>query len=278
MKARGIGHYFHSLGELRKTNYDAVLDFQGRIKSAFILLNLNAKEKMGFNKLNVQEGFVTRLYSRSAEPMPYRLHVIRQNLKLLELVGLDHRLIHFPEIRFDPAAVAAVNSWLRENSLKDFIIVNPFTSWLTKNWPPKHVAEFCSRVEKVTGLQPVLLWGPGESEKAKEMQSKTSAKCLLAPQTTQAELTFFLSRASAYVGGDTGPSHLSAALGVKTVYLFGPTDPLRNGPFDKRDRYLHAQINCSKCTRKKCQGHDHHSLCMEALTPTLVLETLAEML
>jgi heptosyltransferase-1 len=38
-------------------------------------------------------------------------------------------------------------------------------------------------------------------------------------------------RASLFVAGDTGPLHLADALGVATLALFGPTDPVRNGPY-----------------------------------------------
>jgi heptosyltransferase-1 len=272
--------YFRTLGRLRQTRFDAVLDFQGRLKSAFILMNLRSEETIGFNKINVREGLVTRFYSRYADPMPYRLHIIRQNLKLLEMIGIEQRAIQFPAISFQSDAAETVESWLDEKELYRFAIINPFTSWETKNWPRKHVIAFCRRCREETGLRPVLLWGPPELDRARQIITEVGKEsgCILAPPTNLQELSCFLDKARLYVGGDTGPSHLSAALGVKTLYLFGPTDPLRNGPFHKRDSFLHAGLNCSKCSRDTCQGHDHHSLCMEALTPDMVFEKLSEML
>lgn len=273
-KNGGISSYFKTLRHLRKTSFDAVFDFQGRIKSAFILMNLNAREKIGFNKMNVQEGIVTHFYTRQAEPMPYRLHVIKQNLKLLEEAGITEREILFPPTALSSSDLDYVDCWLNENRISDFVAVNPFTSWLTKNWPAEHAAEFCRKCSADLGLKPVLLWGPGEKDEAREIADLAADACTLAPATSLTQLTCLLAKASAYVGGDTGPSHLAASLGVRTLFLFGPTDPLRNGPFGPAQDFLHFGLNCSKCGRGKCQGAEGYSLCMRQITPEAAFNKL----
>jgi heptosyltransferase-1 len=56
-------------------------------------------------------------------------------------------------------------------------------------------------------------------------------------------LIALLRRASLFVGGDTGPMHLAALLGVPTVALFGPTDPARNGPYYRRTRVVRSPLS-----------------------------------
>jgi ADP-heptose:LPS heptosyltransferase len=57
---------------------------------------------------------------------------------------------------------------------------------------------------------------------------------VIPPPTSIPEMVAFLRRASLVVGGDTGPIHIAAALGVPTVGLYGPTSARRNGPYGPR--------------------------------------------
>ena len=79
-----------------------------------------------------------------------------------------------------------------------------------------------------------------------------------------------------YVGGDTGPTHIAAAVGVPTVALFGAADPLRNRPLGPRAEALSAELDCSPCwLRSGCpRGHE----CMSRIAPGRVLEACQRIL
>jgi heptosyltransferase-1 len=81
------------------------------------------------------------------------------------------------------------------------------------------------------GVQGIINYGPGEETLAREAEaaSEGTAKAVAC---SVSELIALTRRARLFVGGDTGPMHLAAALQVPVVAIFGPTDPGRNGPYE----------------------------------------------
>jgi heptosyltransferase-1 len=87
------------------------------------------------------------------------------------------------------------------------------------------------------GLIPVINYGPGEDEVAGAAEAASDGTAV-AMSCSVSELVALTRRARLFVGGDTGPLHLAAALKVPVVALFGPTDPARNGPYGTRSIVL----------------------------------------
>ena len=80
------------------------------------------------------------------------------------------------------------------------------------------------------GTETVVAWGPSEVQRAQQIVDEGGPGVHLAPPTDLLELTQLLGNAAVVIGGDTGPVHLAASLGVPTLGVFLTTDPLRNGP------------------------------------------------
>jgi heptosyltransferase-1 len=74
--------------------------------------------------------------------------------------------------------------------------------------------------------------GPGEEELGRQVAELSRSAQIISPSIR--ELIESLRGTALFVGGDTGPMHLAAMLGVPTVAIFGPTDPARNGPYYER--------------------------------------------
>ena len=81
----------------------------------------------------------------------------------------------------------------------------------------------------------VVLWGPGERELAEEVVAAAGGAALLSPQTSIADLVALARGAAVMVSGDTGPTHIAAAVGTPIVGIYGPTRPERNGPWRPED-------------------------------------------
>ena len=87
------------------------------------------------------------------------------------------------------------------------------------------------------GLRCLVNYGPGEEDLFQEVNAASEGaarpmKCSIS------ELIALTRRARLFIGGDTGPMHLAAALQVPVVAIFGPTDPARNGPYGTRSIVL----------------------------------------
>jgi heptosyltransferase-1 len=91
-------------------------------------------------------------------------------------------------------------------------------------------------------------FGPGEEDLAHAVEVSSAGTATAVPATLT-ELIAITQRARLFVGGDTGPLHLAAALRVPVVGIFGPTNPARNGPYGTRSRVLRSAISQTNHSR-----------------------------
>ena len=121
------------------------------------------------------------------------------------------------------------------------------------------------------GLSVCLTGGPDDraaAERARAAAGNAAVRDLVG-QTSLRELVALSARARLFVGCDTGPMHLAAALGVPVVALFGPADPARTGPFGAGHVLVRVPPPCAPCGRKTCNQPRH--ACMEDLDVERVL-------
>ena len=97
---------------------------------------------------------------------------------------------------------------------------------------------------------PLVNFGPGEGILARAVEA-TSDGAAESISCSLAQLIALVRRATLFIGGDTGPMHLAAALGVPVVALFGPTNPARNGPFGTRSIVLRSPSSITSHARVK---------------------------
>jgi heptosyltransferase-1 len=162
--------------------------------------------------------------------------VIEQGLSVVEsLVG---KKLPVPAARFprDVEAEERIEEKLREFGIEKFAILNPGAGWGAKRWPAERYGQVARAMAKC-GVQSVVNYGPGEEDLARSAET-ASEGAARAFQGSISELIALTRRAKLFIGGDTGPLHLAAALRVPVVAIFGPTDPARNGPYGTRSIVL----------------------------------------
>jgi ADP-heptose:LPS heptosyltransferase len=120
-----------------------------------------------------------------------------------------------------------------------------------KRWPPHNYAQLIDALSREFHLPVVLLEGPDEAGVAHEIQlhlPKDAAPVTVIPlRGPLGDAAAVLERATLYVGSDSGLAHLAAAVGTRTVTLFGPADPDRVSPFGQRDLVVQSPKNCGPC-------------------------------
>jgi heptosyltransferase I len=201
------------LSELRSQQYEVAVDFQ-------VIYGFRQPRE------NVASMFYTREVSAAGA------HVIEQNFSLAEAVAGQR--LQLPKIEFpcDALAERKINDCLQSLNITDFILLNPGAGWGAKQWPAERYGEVAEALAE-TGLRSLINFGPGEDEQARSVEAASDGAALQI-KCSLAELIALTRRARLFIGGDTGPMHLAAALKIPIVAIFGPTDPARNGPFDTR--------------------------------------------
>jgi heptosyltransferase I len=223
-----------SLSDLRAARYEITLDLQGAVRSS--LLARWSGAPVIYGAAQPRENLASMFYTRQV--IPHGEHVVEHNLSLAEAVA--RRPLKIPQIELpcDEASDQECERRLNAQGLQEFALLNPGAGWGAKQWPAERYGEVARRLAG-SGLRSLINFGPGEENLARAVASASGGTA----ETFTGSLTQLIAlarRARLFIGGDTGPMHLAAALGVLVVGIFGPTDPARNGPFGTRSIVLRS--------------------------------------
>jgi lipopolysaccharide heptosyltransferase I len=244
------------LRRLRASSFDTALDFQGLLKSAFISRLSGAKLRYGFAREALREP-ASRFLLTKTIPVPLTSHVIVKNLTLAAgalgiPVPTNPDEFEFP-IATNSAHEAEADSAIRDFQT-DFAILNPGGGWPTKLWSPERFGALSDELWTQFGLTSVVTYGPGERELAEQVVGSARLGRAHSRDLSLKGFYALATRASIYVGGDTGPTHLAVAARAPVVALFGPTEWWRNGSPRSLDICVERNdIDCRvDCHRRAC--------------------------
>jgi heptosyltransferase-1 len=218
--------------EVKNMQYDLALDLQGALRSALAARATGAKIRIGSSQ--PREGPASMFYTRPVDPRG--THVVDQGLAIVSAVARQELLYAEPPFPLDPTAECWADQFGGTVSGKPLAILNPGAGWGAKCWPAESFG-VVARALAERGIAVVVNHGPGEEALAEAVR-ESSGQIACPVKCSITELIALTRRASLFVGGDTGPMHLAAALRVPVVALFGPTRPDRNGPYGTRSVVL----------------------------------------
>jgi heptosyltransferase I len=211
--------------DVRSAHYQVAADLQGAIRSAVLARWSGASAFYG--AAESRESPASVLYTRLVSGRG--AHVIEQNFSLAEAVAQMRMPMPAVEFPHDQDAEQLIARHLSAAGVGRFAMLNPGAGWGAKCWPAERYAAVAKALA-ADGVRSIVNYGPGEEGLASEVEAGSDGAAT-ALKSSLTELIALTRRASLFVGGDTGPLHLAAALKVPVVAIFGPTDPSRNGPY-----------------------------------------------
>ena len=282
-KGAGVTAWLRLLRELRHARYDLAIDLQGLLRSAVFSIATRAPVRIGFDRplpqkhgwSGAREGSWLACTHRIAIPT-LDVHAIDRYLWLAPLLGLDDAP---PDLRVHLAAGAEENAvrLLSEHRLDKFAVLVPGTKWETKHWQPEQFAG-TGRALAERGFGVVVAGSPGERALCAAVASQCPGAVDLCGKTSLTELAALLKRAAVVVTNDSGPMHLAVALGRPVVGVFGPTDPVRVGPYRRMESVVRAGVACSPCHFRRLSQCPHDHACMKQVTAAAVVARIDALL
>lgn len=213
--------------ELRAARYDVCVDLQGSVRSAVIGRLAGAHAFAG--AAAPREAPARWLYGRRIPVTA--AHVVEQAVQLLfAAVGLAPGPLAAVSLPCDPAG----ESWWQRQPghEKPFVLVVPQAGWGAKQWPAER---FGALAQQLTGAGYRVMVNQSSTQDAlADAVLSASQGAAVALATNLPQLIAATRRAALVIAGDTGPLHLAAALQRPVLALFGPTDPVRTGPYATR--------------------------------------------
>ena len=242
--------------EIKSMNFDIALDFQGLIKSALVAKLSGAKRRWGFARRERRERASGFLLTDKVE-IPERTHVIEKNLTLSRAalnIDTSGNIFEFP-IATSRQHVQEAEA-ITEMTRGRFAVLNPGGGWVTKLWPAENYGRLADMLWEKQELASVLVTGPGEWPLAERALEACQSGQLQIAAPTLKGFYELARRATVYVGGDTGPTHIAVAAGTPVVGIFGPTEWWRNGSIRPDDVCVERlDIDCRvDCHRRRCSN------------------------
>jgi lipopolysaccharide heptosyltransferase I len=219
-----IGNF---LSNLRKEKYDLVVDMQGLMKSALIARAARSYKRIG---PSFHREFAHLFYNHVAAERNKERHAVDENLDILRFLKLPDEPVKFP-VTFPKSSI--INHQSK-------ILLSPCSRHAAKNWPVERFAAVGNVLHEKTGAMLYISGVPEDAAACKKLEEMLSpgAAHNLCGKTSLVELGGVLQAMALVITVDSGPMHMAAATGTPTLAIFGPTDPLRVGPYGLQHRVL----------------------------------------
>ncbi|MCX5899389.1 MAG: glycosyltransferase family 9 protein [Proteobacteria bacterium] len=275
----GLSEFFSFMKRIRHERFDMVIDFHGLFKSGIISFLSGAPERVGFAAGSCRE--CNFLFNNWRFPVENKnISRIERNLALLRGMGLD--------TSHDPPAICVpeedrdvVQRFFRQlhiDSRCPIVAIHPGTSPGTpyKRWEPHRYAVVADKAIEESAAQILFTWAGQEIEMVNQIVSLMKYKAFIAPALENlCQLAEVFRCSDLYLGGDTGPMHLAAFVGIPVVAIFGPTDHVVNEPYAMTPHIIiRDEIKCSPCRKYTCSRRD----CMRDISEENVIKAVRIML
>ena len=220
-KSKNIFHLIKHFSNLRRApKYDLVIDTQGLIKSAIISRLIPSLKTVGFDRKSVREPFASFFYSETYF-VPYETNVIERYCLLISR-ALDIQ-ISKKSIRNKDTIFPTEQNKIKINK-KPRIAIVVGASFESKVYPIEKYQILTDNLD----AKFLCIWGSQQELHLANEFAKNNQNVTVSQKTSLKDLVKIIRNSDLVIGGDTGPTHLSWALNIPSITLFGPTSGLRN--------------------------------------------------
>ncbi|MEK7773520.1 MAG: lipopolysaccharide heptosyltransferase II [Deltaproteobacteria bacterium] len=253
----GLKGRFRLRGEVRKMGFDMAVLFQNAFDAAFIAFISGIPERVGYAR-----DFRTRLLTRPVTVTGEikKGHQAHYYLNIVNKLGGQCTREPLPRLYVSEKEDAWADKFLRDNGVAGAPLIGaaPGASYgPAKRWMAEGFARVLTRLSVRYGAVPLIFGGSADAPECAEVSEMIKTKHIdLCGRTALRESIALLRRLKVFITNDSGPMHLSAALGAPTVAVFGSTAPHLTGPLGKKTAVVKTGIECSPCFDRVCRyGH-----------------------
>jgi heptosyltransferase-1 len=233
-----------ALGEHK---YDLVIDAQGLLKSAMIC-SLIPAHVVGLDSASVREPLASWFYSEKF-PVPRYQHAV-ERIRQLFALALGYSSPN-GEIRYGIRS-QQLRAGQDVKSGKQILFLHG-TTWPSKHWPEEYWRELAVLID-ATDYNVIIPWGNECERRRAERIAYGLDSVSVLPELSLSSLMGIMSQASGAIAVDTGLCHLSAALNIPTLAIYGPTDPVLTGNYGPAQiQIVNKELSCIPCLERNCR-------------------------
>ena len=258
--------------QLLDREFDITIDPQSLTKSALPAWLTGAKTRIGFA---APDGREAAPWLNNQLVTPENSHVVDRNMELLHPLEIKHADVEF-QYPVHSASLARVDGIIEQHVAPDDpIVMHPGAGWKSKLWPHMRYADVAAYLGRRWGIPTLVAWA-GQRMRlwAEQIVARACGHAIAAPALTLQELGALINRTRLFVGSDSGPLHIAAALDVPTVSMYGPTLPDRNGPYRQGHTALQVRYQAGPTRVRKRANND----AMREISTSMVIQACEQLL
>jgi ADP-heptose:LPS heptosyltransferase len=235
--------------KIKKSKYDLVLDFFSNPTTAQITFVSGARYRAGFPYKGRKYA-----YNLFGPEERGKYHAAELHIEFLRKIGINitAKRLEYNLVKSD---ISFVNNYLNGITLSGSSLVglSPSGGWESKRCTPEKFAEIADAVIDKFDSDVILLWGPEDKSDVDKIIKLMKNEVICAPETSINQMAAFISKCDLFIANDSGPMHISTAVGTPTLSLHGPTSPLLQGPYGEKHDWIRIdELDCIECNLLEC--------------------------
>ena len=240
--------------QIRSAHYDVVYNLHGGTTATFLTFASGARHRVGFKTYQYAQ-----LHNHQA-PSPLLLlgqqkaHSVEQQLALLGWTGVPMTDRPRTHLAVTPEAASTINQLLAEAGLEDrqIALIHPATAFATKQWATEKFARVAESLAD-RGFASVAIGAPTEREVLESLQDQAAVR-IVTFDLPLPEVAALAARSQVFVGNDSGIAHIAAAVGTRSVVIFGSSNVAHWRPWNKAAaEVVFEQMACQPCHGYFCE-------------------------
>jgi len=264
--AKGFSEMRRVAATLKERNFDVSVDMQRKFRSSLLAYLSGAELRIGYHQPG---GFLCNVKIPDNE----NKHAVDRNLALLRPLGIEAGLRE-PEMflsHADQQYASRVFEAQGLNSKSPIVGMFPGAGWRHRCWPTERFAAIGDLAAEKYHAGVVIFGGPGEEDIVDNVTGNMSAPAVaIKDRMTLRQLGAMIKNCDLFLSNDTGPMHISVAVGTATIALFGPGNHIKFQPIGEKHALIRKDVPCSPCKQftDKCKDN----ICMKLITVDEVWE------
>lgn len=271
--------------EVRDRKFTAVINLHGGPTSAQLTFASGATHRVA--PAHFRNGYAYNLRIPGVDDIlkkpeiSQRLHTVENQFSEFQWLGLPGQQVGETLLHVAPAMLETALAKLTDADVdpaKPYVVLAPTNEFYTKRWMPERFAEV-AEVLIERGLQIVMTGAPTDEQRAQmqAVQKTTKQKLASLSSLTIGELVAVIAGGKLFVGNDSGPAHIAAAVKTPLVVMFGPASSVRWSPWRAPSELVQNHFACNPCSMYKCEAFDEPE-CIRSISVAQVMGAVERML
>ena len=266
-KPTSLKETFQLYRKLRRQKYDLVVELRSDWRIVWFAFLWFTPKRLDRASLQVANKLGFAQFSGT--------HETTRNLDVLKQAGIATPIqtTTFPVTAKDKEWASDFLTAHQIGSAQPLVAIHPGSPIALKRWLPERYAELADWLIARKGARVLFVGVKDEVQIITEIQARMQGESInVAGKTTLTQLASILRACSVFIGNDSGPMHLAAAVGIHTIGLYGPGDPTRFGPVGEKCQTIRMKLDCPPCSGSTCRfGVDG---CMSKIQVADVIQVL----